>query len=169
MTRVFLAAGGAGFLLGLRYKVPALVAASGLTVLACIPFALLVDMGVLSVLLITFGLLGMLQVGYLGGALVGAWTGTPASPVDVSADTAVTRRLAPLRLPLFPCRQPWLAQPLVRDDSWRCRTSSRFSTRLYALAHSVFDICVPASQMLRQVVLLSLRAFLPVWFWRGGG
>ena len=42
-------------------------------------------------MLITFGLLGMLQVGYLGGALVGgAWTGTPASPVDVSADTAVT-------------------------------------------------------------------------------
>ena len=70
MILVFIAAGGAGLLLGLRYKWAWLAAVSGLTLLACVPFALFAEMGSLSVLLITFGLLATLQVGYLGGALV---------------------------------------------------------------------------------------------------
>ena len=87
MIWVFVAAGGAGFLLGLRYKVTALVAVSGLTFLVCAPFALLAEMGSQSVLLITFGLLGTLQVGYLGGVvLAGAWARTRTSPADVIKD-----------------------------------------------------------------------------------
>ena len=74
MIWVFLAAAAAGFFVGLRCKVHALGAVSGLTFLACVSFALFSDMGRLSLLLITFGLLGVLQVGFLGGAaLVGAW------------------------------------------------------------------------------------------------
>ena len=87
MVWVFVAAGGAGFLLGLRYRLPALVAVSGLAFLVCVPFALFAEMRLLSALLITFGLLGMLQVGYLGGTLVaGAWAGTRTSPADVIQD-----------------------------------------------------------------------------------
>ena len=84
MILVFVAAGGAGFLLGLRYKLPALVTVSGLAFLVCVPFALLAEMGLLSALLITLGLLAILQIGYLGGTLVaGAWAGTRTSPADV--------------------------------------------------------------------------------------
>jgi hypothetical protein len=108
MIWVFVAAGGAGFLLGLRYKLPALVAVSGLAFLVCFPFALFAEMGLLSAFLISFGLLGMLQVGYLGGTLAaGTWAGTRTSSADVIKDddpTAVleTTPTAPLcgaRLP----------------------------------------------------------------------
>ena len=87
MIWVFVAAGGAGFLLGLRYKLPALVAVSGLSFLVCFPFALLAEMGLLPAFLISFGLLGMLQVGYLGGTLAaGASARTRTSAADVIKD-----------------------------------------------------------------------------------
>jgi hypothetical protein len=87
MIWVFVTAGGAGFLLGLRYKLPALIAVSGLTFLVCFPVALLAEMGLLPALLIAFGLLGVLQVGYLGGALAaGTWAGTRTSSADVMKD-----------------------------------------------------------------------------------
>jgi hypothetical protein len=86
MVWVFVAAGGAGFLLGLRFKVSALAVASGLTLLACIPFALFADMGLLSVVFVTFGLLATLQVGYLGAVLAVAWararTSSPPEAIE---------------------------------------------------------------------------------------
>jgi hypothetical protein len=86
MIWVFVAVGGAGFLLGLRFKVSALAVVSGLAFLASIPFALFAEMGPLSVLLIAFGLLGTLQVGYLGAVLAVAWAGTRAPPADIIED-----------------------------------------------------------------------------------
>ena len=103
MIWVFVAAGGAGFLLGLRYNVSALAAVSGFAFLACVPFALFAEMGSLSVLLITIALLGTLQVGYLGAVLTVAWVGTRTSPADVIEDDdpnpvlEITRTAPPLR------------------------------------------------------------------------
>ena len=66
---------------------PALVAISGLASLVCVPFGLFAEMGLLSILLIAFGLLGTLQVGYLAGVVVaGAWARTRSSPADVIKD-----------------------------------------------------------------------------------
>jgi hypothetical protein len=73
MLLAFGAAGALGLLLGLRYRIPALLAASGVTALVCLvaPFTGLTP---LSAAVITFTLLGVMQVGYLAGLMLScAW------------------------------------------------------------------------------------------------
>ena len=64
------AAGGIGLLLGLWFRVPALVAASGLIAAACLSLATFTDLGPMPTLVFTFASLGVLQVGYLVGAML---------------------------------------------------------------------------------------------------
>ena len=64
------AAVGIGLLLGLWFRVPALVAASGLTAAACLSLAPFMDLGSMPTLGITFAALGVLQVGYLAGTML---------------------------------------------------------------------------------------------------
>ena len=61
-------AGTIGFLLGLRFHILALVAASGLTSLLCLAFVLIASASLTTALLLTFGALTALQLGYLAGA-----------------------------------------------------------------------------------------------------
>jgi hypothetical protein len=75
MLFAFGAAGVTGLLLGLRYRVSALLVASGLTVAIClllVPFAGLTP---LSAVVTVFALPGTLQVGYLIGLILScAWS-----------------------------------------------------------------------------------------------
>ena len=72
----FIAAGGTGLLLGLWFKVPALIAVSGLAAAIFIPIAL-THYAPWSALFMTVALLGVLQFGYLAGLMLAlAWSRT---------------------------------------------------------------------------------------------
>lgn len=104
--------------------VPAIVAISGLAFLVCVPFGLFAEMGLLSILLIAFGLLGTLQVGYLAGVVVaGAWARTRSSPADVIKDDDPNAVLetTPTAPPLRRVSGAW---PRVRSGSFRLAGTS---------------------------------------------
>ena len=74
MLLAFGAAGVLGLLLGLRYRISALLAASGVTALVCLFVALFKGLTPLSAAVITFTLLGVMQLGYLIGLMLScAW------------------------------------------------------------------------------------------------
>jgi hypothetical protein len=74
MLSAFGAAGALGLLLGLRYRIPALLAASGVTAPVCLFVAPFTGLTPLSAAVITFTLLGVMQVGYLAGLMLScAW------------------------------------------------------------------------------------------------
>jgi hypothetical protein len=69
------AAGVMGLVLGLRYRVPALLVASVVTATVCLAVAPFSDLNPMVAIGATFVLLGVLQVGYLTGLLVScAWS-----------------------------------------------------------------------------------------------
>jgi hypothetical protein len=70
MLLAFGAAGALGLLLGLWYRIPALLAASGVTAPVCLFVAPFTGLTPLSVAVITFTLLGVMQVGYLAGLML---------------------------------------------------------------------------------------------------
>jgi hypothetical protein len=65
MVLAFAATGSVGLLLGLWLRVPALVAASGVTAVGCLSVAPFTELGPASAVAMTFGLVSVLQVGYL--------------------------------------------------------------------------------------------------------
>jgi hypothetical protein len=70
MWWAFAAAGATGVLLGLWFRVAALVAASMVTAAACLPAAVLAGVGLMPALIITFATVGLLQAGYLAGLML---------------------------------------------------------------------------------------------------
>ena len=58
---------GMGLLVGLWLRVPAIIAASGVTVIALIALAPLTQWSLLAIVLLGFGSLTVLQIGYLVG------------------------------------------------------------------------------------------------------
>jgi hypothetical protein len=71
----FATCGAIGLLLGFWFRVPALVAASGLTVIVYPLAGPFVEPGLASAALMTFALVGVLQVGYLTGLMLScAWS-----------------------------------------------------------------------------------------------
>jgi hypothetical protein len=79
MLEAFVVAAGAGFLLGLRYRPPALVAASGLAALLAPAIAYLMGSSFWHVVLSSVGAVVVLQCGYVGGLLVN-FSATRAEP-----------------------------------------------------------------------------------------
>ena len=69
MWWAFAAAGATGVLLGLWFRVAALVAVSVVTTIACLPVAVLAGVGLMPSLIITFATVGLLQAGYLAGVM----------------------------------------------------------------------------------------------------
>jgi hypothetical protein len=75
MWWAFAAIGGIGLVLGIWFRVPALVAASGLTAAACLSLTPLTDLGPMAAVVITFATLAVLQLGYLVGLILScAWS-----------------------------------------------------------------------------------------------
>ena len=70
MLWVFAAAGATGVILGLWFRVAALVVVSAVTAAACLPVAVLAGVGLMPSLIITFATVGLLQVGYLAGVML---------------------------------------------------------------------------------------------------
>jgi hypothetical protein len=70
MFEALIAAAGIGFLLGLRYRVPAVVVASAAAAIAGALIAYLKGASLWGVLLLPVGAVVALQCGYLGGLLV---------------------------------------------------------------------------------------------------
>jgi hypothetical protein len=69
MLLALAAAGSMGLLLGFWLRVPALIAASGMTAVVCLAVAPFTELGPASAVGMTFALVGVLQVGYLGGLI----------------------------------------------------------------------------------------------------
>ena len=67
MLWAVIAVSGMGLLLGLWLRVPAIIAASGVTVIAFIALAPLTQWSLLAIVLLGFGSLTALQIGYLVG------------------------------------------------------------------------------------------------------
>jgi hypothetical protein len=75
MLLALAAAGSMGLLLGFWLRVPALIAASGVTAVVCLSVAHFKELGLASAVGMTFALVGVLQVGYLAGLMLsGAWS-----------------------------------------------------------------------------------------------
>jgi hypothetical protein len=75
MLLALAAAGSMGLLLGFWLRVPALIAASGVTAVVCLSVAPFTELGPASAVGMTFALVGVLQVGYLGGLILSrAWS-----------------------------------------------------------------------------------------------
>jgi hypothetical protein len=75
MLLIFAAGGLMGLLLGFMFPAPALIAASGMTAVVCLSVAASIGLEWATVVVMTFALLGVLQLGYLAGlALSGAWS-----------------------------------------------------------------------------------------------
>jgi hypothetical protein len=75
MLLAFGIAGALGLLLGLRHRVPALLAASVVTVTVCLSVTPFTDLKPMAAVGVTFAMLGVLQVGYLTGLMVScAWS-----------------------------------------------------------------------------------------------
>jgi uncharacterized membrane protein YkvI len=70
MLWAFAAAGAIGLLLGLRFRLPALLAASGVVVAACLLVAYFTQPGPVAAVAMTFGMLSVLQFGYVVGLMV---------------------------------------------------------------------------------------------------
>ena len=70
MLWAFVAAGTSGVLLGLWVRVAALAAVSVMTAAACLLAAVHAGMGLMASLIITYAILGLLQVGYLVGLML---------------------------------------------------------------------------------------------------
>ena len=70
MLWAFAAAGATGVVLGLWFRVAALVAVSGVTAAASLPAAVLAGVGLMPSLIITFATVGLLQAGYLAGVML---------------------------------------------------------------------------------------------------
>jgi hypothetical protein len=70
MLWAFAAAGATGVLLGLWFRVTALVAVSVVTAAACLPAAVHAGVGLMPSLIITFATVGLLQAGYLAGVML---------------------------------------------------------------------------------------------------
>ena len=70
MLLTFGAAGAQGLPLGLRYRIPAPFAASGVTAPICLLAAPFTGLTPLSTAVVTFTMLGVLQVGYLTGLIL---------------------------------------------------------------------------------------------------
>lgn len=70
MAWAFVAVVSAGLLLGLRYRVPALSAASVVTAAACLWIAISNELRPTSAVLITFAMLGVFQVAYIAGVML---------------------------------------------------------------------------------------------------
>ena len=70
MWWAFAAAGATGALLGLYFRVAALVAVSTVIAAAFLPAALLAGVGLMASLIITFATLAFLQSGYLAGLML---------------------------------------------------------------------------------------------------
>ena len=84
MLWAFAAAGATGVLLGLWFRVAALVAVSVMTAAACLPAAVLAGVGLLLALGFAFACLGALQVGYLAGLMLFcAWRGARVLSADL--------------------------------------------------------------------------------------
>ena len=84
MWWAFAAAGATGVLLGLWFRVAALVAVSVVIAAACLPAAALAGVGLMPAVIITFATVGLLQAGYLAGVMLacaqsrdGALSGRP--------------------------------------------------------------------------------------------
>jgi hypothetical protein len=74
MLLAFAAAGSVGLLLGFWLRAPALIAASGMTAVVCLSVAPFTELRPASAVAMTFGLVGVLQVGYLAGLMLScAW------------------------------------------------------------------------------------------------
>ena len=75
MLWAFAATSSVGLLLGFWLRAPALVAASGMTAVVCLSVAPFTEQGPASAVAMTFGLVGMLQAGYLAGLMLScAWS-----------------------------------------------------------------------------------------------
>jgi hypothetical protein len=75
MLLAFVAAGSIGLLLGFWFRAPALVAASVVTAVVCLSVAPFIKLGPASAAVMTFALLGVLQLGYLAGLMLScAWS-----------------------------------------------------------------------------------------------
>lgn len=84
MWWTFAAAGGTGLVLGIWFRVPALIAASGLTATACLSLTPLTDLGPIPAVVITFATLVVLQLGYLVGLTLScAWSRARHSLADL--------------------------------------------------------------------------------------
>ncbi|MBX9589744.1 MAG: hypothetical protein K2X43_10585 [Hyphomonadaceae bacterium] len=70
MLWAYAALGGVGLLVGLRYRAPALIVASGLTTVGSFIVATLYEWSILQALAAAFGGLTALQCGYLAGLLL---------------------------------------------------------------------------------------------------
>src|SRR5262245_36262527 len=70
MLLTFAAGGLVGLLLGFWFRVPAVVAASGVTAVICLSVAPFTELGPASAVAMTFALMGVLQLGYLAGVVV---------------------------------------------------------------------------------------------------
>jgi hypothetical protein len=88
----FTAAGGMGLLLGLWFRVPALIVVSGLAAATCLAVAL-TNQGLMSALVMTVALLTTLQFGYVAGLMLAfAWSRTFASSPCLDRLRRVTGR-----------------------------------------------------------------------------
>lgn len=75
MLWLFAFGGLAGLLLGCWFRVPALIAASGLAAVVSMTAATHMGLGFLFAVGLTFALLGALQVGYIAGLMLScAWS-----------------------------------------------------------------------------------------------
>jgi len=80
MLEALVLAGGLGFLLGLRYRVTAVVPASAAAAVLAPCIAYLGGAELWAVLLAAFGAVVALQLGYLGGLLLSFFTAPRAKP-----------------------------------------------------------------------------------------
>jgi hypothetical protein len=75
MLWAFAGTGPVGLMLGLWFRAPALIAASGVTAIVCLSAAPFTELEPASAVGITFALVDVLQVGYLAGLMLsGAWS-----------------------------------------------------------------------------------------------
>jgi hypothetical protein len=87
MLLAFTAAATTGLLLGFWLRAPALIAASVGAAVACLSVAPFRELGPVSVLGLTFALVGTLQVGYLMGLMLScAWARIRISGGSLAAD-----------------------------------------------------------------------------------
>ena len=81
-------ASGMGLLLGLRLRVPSVLAASAILVVCCVAVMPFANWSFLPAAAFTFGLLGALQCAYLAGLMLScAWTRARSSPATAGLPT----------------------------------------------------------------------------------
>src|SRR5262245_26387815 len=91
---VMFAAGATGVMLGLWFRVPALIAASAATVLTWLLIAALTEFDVVDTAGMALLVLSLLQAGYLAGLIVSqAWSRAASARSGYEHDRAVARAL----------------------------------------------------------------------------